>query len=319
MRPGAWPGAALAWFGEFVASDTPHDLPLLLQAFVGAAVCADADPAAVPAARGTLARARERCAHALRAGTRCTNWTALLSACVVDRAAFGRMLPELDHWAGAAAQALSGVPGDQRAREYLPAWLLLSRLDLLPPPPPPPPPEDRVRDRDWTRLLLDPAALDQAVREVERRSLHGLRPVGAAPELRRVLEATLYCRMSDYHLEGACVLLRALAYLDGDPTPAARAARRFVALQQDRDGAFGFLDEEIAAVAGSASGPDPGPGLRAGVSLECVWALAETGGYRLFRDLGAAFEPEPAGAAAGQPRPFPTAEPRTAPVPLSPS
>lgn len=297
MKPPAWPGAALAWFGELVASERTDDLTLLLQAAVAAAVCADADPAAVPAARETLARARERYARALRAGMRCTHWTALLSACVVDRAAFGGMLPELEQWAGAAAQALAGVPGEQRAQAYLPAWLLLSRLDLLPPPPLP---DDRVDARDWTGLLLDPAQLDEAVREVERRSLHGLRPVAAPPELRRVMEATLYCRMSDYRLDGACVLLRALAYLDGGATPATRAARRFVALQQDQDGAFGFLDEEIAAVAASAAGPHPGAGLRAGVSLECVWTLAEAGGYRLFRDLGGALGAEPARAETAQ-------------------
>jgi hypothetical protein len=93
-------------------------------------------------------------------------------------------------------------------------------------------------------------------------------------------------RFRQYEFRRAARLLRAASALIDPGHPMLTPCRDFLLLHQDMHGAFGFFgpaQEEV--VRNAPPGYSFDRDLRLPVTIDCLWALAECEGWRLFPSL----------------------------------
>jgi hypothetical protein len=114
---------------------------------------------------------------------------------------------------------------------------------------------------------------------------YGTRPVNAEPWIPEMLSGLATHCLRQYNFMTATKLLRAILYLGGN---AIDEHLGFLLLHQRPEGAFGFLGPEEGKLRGraDAEGFSTDLDLYLPVTVNCLWALAEGTGWRLYGSLG---------------------------------
>ncbi len=131
---------------------------------------------------------------------------------------------------------------------------------------------------------MPPEVLEELLQRIGSLTAWGTRPVdlGAdGPWLEELLSATAIRLLRGYDLATAARTLRALAYL-GLCGAGWRQGIDFLLLQQRAEGCFGLLAAEEGKMSAARPGFAPDTDLYLLTTVECLWTLAESRGWRLF-------------------------------------